>query len=1197
MGLPEFRFTLSHVPKPGVNVILTLPDFSTGYNVSAPAGNNIAANTDWALGATPTVTLPGSLLGNNVRSSNILTFDFSFITGYTYQISYSFLKNVAVNTGGQTFRFVLLDSSNTILSSYDISYSTGIGFLGSLAVFTAPANAIKFGYIAILGNLLSNSGSSFTITSESGVSVSTPEPGSPTSKIISEPDGWKDAKLILERHPDFHSLVEYFESDFIFYGSNGVVDGGINYIRAIEQRYGYNAKLKALSEVTFDGVTYDLVFAGLIQLSSKQGQPNNKIKLPIIRDDIWSKFINRLDTPVDLSSGVDIDGNIISPVNPVNIELSSQTIRSSLSGYLSYGVEFEKGDVVQPDWYLGFSWDEITLDEFKDDKYGYFTTANIDTFTDRPSEIFSAEYGGDYTFDIRIELSYWHTGAFKGLNGTVDHYVELYLQVNEDTPIQLSRVDYYPVPGTGSTTYTYNDTIFLSARDAVRVYGVYQSIVVNFDSGDFVVVYGRGNNYFPSAGITQDAPSGVDKPSYIKITGDTVFEESTAQGYLLHDAFAGVINRIVGSNCFYSNVLGSSLTKMRTYASDGCYWNNVLIKGLQVRGYSLSEKPFFISFNDLWRGADPMFCLSLGYETVSGNPSIRIENRSYHYNSSSFSTSLVDVLNPVDEYDEKVIPKTIEIGYEKWESENSSGIDDPQTEHTYGTISETQGTNVKLKSGFVAASLAIETTRRKSIEKSEDYKFDNDNFIILLNETALTADTFTPELSEKFTYVTGLLNYGSRYNIAHTPLRMFLRHAHVFAGAFQKYLTSTFMFMSGKGNYSMVSDYNCSTGKQCLAIICDPLSERSNIDLGLPGNYHSVFGYLHLPDTLSFEIDMSWDTYKSIRNQRNISVRVSQTEAGFKKYFIKKLEYLLCRSEAKMELWAYELDSYPEVTDSIQPNGPDCGFPPMPDPITCPYEPEYCAILDRASDLGYTLPSESCQIKQNNLVIALKSAGVFSKLDVLYVFAGDGSADFATINWINPNTYQASKNNAIYTNNVGFRSGGSSGVIFTNYVPLNDTNHFTLNGGSVFCYVPTTSVLDNTYAFGALGGSGGVTPGTRGALVMLIKVNATGQYNYAVNTSGGSVGSPVSYDGFYHIQRTASNAQRLLVNGTQIGTTNTAVPLELSKYMIHIFGYNNNGSNIGNDPNMNMGIWGIGESLSGSESALYNAWTTYYASL
>lgn len=104
--------------------------------------------------------------------------------------------------------------------------------------------------------------------------------------------------------------------------------------------------------------------------------------------------------------------------------------------------------------------------------------------------------------------------------------------------------------------------------------------------------------------------------------------------------------------------------------------------------------------------------------------------------------------------------------------------------------------------------------------------------------------------------------------------------------------------------------------------------------------------------------------------------------------------------------------------------------------------PEYQAVLDRATALGYTLPTAAQQAKDNALVVAMKNAGIWARLDRFYNHFTDNSASqFCTLNWINPLVSQATLfNSPTFTNKLGFTGNGTSSYISYN------TNLSTLGG-------------------------------------------------------------------------------------------------------------------------------------------------------
>jgi hypothetical protein len=94
------------------------------------------------------------------------------------------------------------------------------------------------------------------------------------------------------------------------------------------------------------------------------------------------------------------------------------------------------------------------------------------------------------------------------------------------------------------------------------------------------------------------------------------------------------------------------------------------------------------------------------------------------------------------------------------------------------------------------------------------------------------------------------------------------------------------------------------------------------------------------------------------------------------------------------------------------------------------FDADYQAVLDYATTQGYTLPSASQQVLQNQLMLDLKSAGIWSKLDNFGVFATDGDSDFALINWKLLNDYTA-VNSPTFTPDQGFTGNGTSSHINT----------------------------------------------------------------------------------------------------------------------------------------------------------------------
>jgi hypothetical protein len=802
---------------------------------------------------------------------------------------------------------------------------------------------------------------------------------------ITEPAGWMDAKLKLERHEDFHSLVEYFEGAFIFYGTNGVDNGGIDYIRFIEQNYGPDATIGIDIEVSFDSaVTYEFIFIGQLDLTTINELKDNRAQIAIIRDDFWAKFISRKGQPVNLQSTTDLDGQPITPIDKIRLYLPSQKVR--------YNGQYHWIDTVTYAGALGYfglhlDWEENILDDLK--KFTLPRVAiDIGNIAGQALNLvgnIEAPWDGDYTLDIRLEAAEYGGGNWFATN--MNMWVQDPTQQTETDPFTQTNVTF---GADVISVYTYNKTVRLrkgqqlsifahraAASDNITIFGNErlswktdvliattgnvtlsgeQTIDGVLTSADRILVKNQGSPeengiYVTGAGAwlratdsdsasdliyaavfvtggtlnintawKQDetiislgttpitwvyaTPSderntpypGTSVDNHLIIRADTVYRDTTAEAYLVHDAGASILNAYgLGEvNPFYSEYFGSLFTNARAYNQNGCAWHNVVQRGLQLRGYSLEAKPFSMSFEQWWNGLNPIFNLGLSYDesvTTPDQSTIRVEEKQRFFER-QVSTNFDYVFEISREYDDEKIFNKIENGYANWQSEDINGIDDPQTKHTYVTRFKKIGKGVQLHSEFIAASLAIESTRRQSIEKSKDYKFDNNTFIVSINPDDVSPDAYLPELDENFSSITNLLNSDTRYNSRLTPARNFLRWINVFNGALQSYQSSSYKFVNGEGNYDMTSN---------LITSCDvsgELNEKQNINV--------TSDYLHLPLLYTIEINLAWDDYVAIRTARHKAIGISQTASDHAIFFIKSLEYELVKGKATIKAWPIE---------------------------------------------------------------------------------------------------------------------------------------------------------------------------------------------------------------------------------------------------------------------------------------------------
>ena len=78
---------------------------------------------------------------------------------------------------------------------------------------------------------------------------------------------------------------------------------------------------------------------------------------------------------------------------------------------------------------------------------------------------------------------------------------------------------------------------------------------------------------------------------------------------------------------------------------------------------------------------------------------------------------------------------------------------------------------------------------------------------------------------------------------------------------------------------------------------------------------------------------------------------------------------------------------------------------------------DYQAVLDQATTRGFTAPSDTQQNLQSNIIKTLKAYGVWDKLDLFYLLAGE-QENFARLNWKAPASFElANSGTPTFTSN------------------------------------------------------------------------------------------------------------------------------------------------------------------------------------
>lgn len=183
---------------------------------------------------------------------------------------------------------------------------------------------------------------------------------------------------------------------------------------------------------------------------------------------------------------------------------------------------------------------------------------------------------------------------------------------------------------------------------------------------------------------------------------------------------------------------------------------------------------------------------------------------------------------------------------------------------------------------------------------------------------------------------------------------------------------------------------------------------------------------------------------------------------------------------------------------------------------------------------------DSWKVPYNDLFLATKASGIYSKLSALLLLCGHNDADSRinlTGNIYNPDAI----NSPTFTPKIGFTGNGSTSYLNSNYIPFNDSN-VTKNSFHIACNLHTAannaifgdSDGSESYAiwwieiggniYNALNSSYSINAGfTSPGLLSMKRSNALGYaiQNGAINTSVNIVSDGLSSNPLYILARNA----------------------------------------------------------------------------
>lgn len=236
------------------------------------------------------------------------------------------------------------------------------------------------------------------------------------------------------------------------------------------------------------------------------------------------------------------------------------------------------------------------------------------------------------------------------------------------------------------------------------------------------------------------------------------------------------------------------------------------------------------------------------------------------------------------------------------------------------------------------------------------------------------------------------------------------------------------------------------------------------------------------------------------------------------------------------------------------------------------YDLDAIALFER-----FTTPADDTRKGLiNDLIVALKAGGVWSKLDALYVMAAH-DAQAARRNWIADQYNLTAVSSPTFTTDRGYAGDGASSYLTTAAAPNSGLANLTLNSAHVSTYGNTAEGANS-------GGTIGCGAGT--SAILLYPRLAT-NFSGSLNSSTALTAANATTQGLFVINRSGASASELYIGSSQVATGTPAAGL-LNGNPIDILRRN---------PNYYTGrlaAASFGGSLSSGEvTALHTALSTY----
>lgn len=713
---------------------------------------------------------------------------------------------------------------------------------------------------------------------------------------VQEPINYRDMQLSVPRDPLTHGIqIEASTMAFSFIGD------AYAYLKQVRKTKGLKAKVNCVIEQScFEGSdTWERVVDGRLNISQWKETAGTScmVSFPIEEDSCTVTLNNKINQQVDVDDILAQDR--VTPLNKyfglgLNMEVPTKVLDYKTEGYVA-----DEGDV-EPS-----AFSDTTSSAFlllrPDYENKIAENINQSALTGTSTLGFTAD--GGIFIPITPQVLYneanpkCFSNSFK-VNGRLKGTINLPNATQVYVNFMLKRGEINP----SLVLDIVNDVRHLYADGGAP--GIDNPVGLTFDwsFSEYEwnpVNIGSEGLYLMMAVLVHDDATGnitFDKESFFKAETLKACPPTQTKVYLIHEIVSRIVESIT-SDCvrFKSEYYGRRDSEPFDFPIDGCGGLRFLTSGLKLR--NAANPTFFASLQDILLGLQAIDNIGMGIEEDPDRPGcllMRWEDLDFFYRNEEIMRC-PGVTKVQSSYNLNKIWSTIQVGYEKWETQANFGLDEYNSNREFRTAIDSVNSILKITSKLVAGEYPIELTRQQQyVDTSEaDTTYDNETFIICLRRIAASGYPYGEMVVEQgnVNNPENIFSPSSVLNYGISPVRNLLRWFRSIAAGYPNISDSDnkLYFNSGTGNILAKGELSNIYGGTCR-LENDELQENQDI---APTIFADILRATPLwrAETVQYDYPMSLKQYENFKLKPYGYISYQEGVGEWKKGYIDEITF------------------------------------------------------------------------------------------------------------------------------------------------------------------------------------------------------------------------------------------------------------------------------------------------------------------